>query len=141
MHPYRRPTPDAAGPLTRRSLLLGVGLAAAALGGLTACTPDSTDAGQAGPVSAKVGDIPVGGGTIFGDAQTVVTQPAAGTFKAFSSICTHAGCPVSEVADSINCNCHGSKFSLTDGSVVAGPAQRGLPAKEVTVAGDTVSVA
>ena len=141
MHLYLRPRPATAAPLSRRTLLVGAGLAAAALGGLSGCGQDSAAEGTAGPVSAKAADIPVGGGTIFGDAQTVVTQPAAGTFKAFSSICTHAGCPVSEVADSINCNCHGSKFSLTDGSVVAGPAQRGLPAKEVTVAGDTVSVA
>jgi Rieske Fe-S protein len=60
--------------------------------------------------------------------------------KAFSSICTHAGCPVAEVTDTINCNCHGSKFSITDGSVVNGPATKPLPARTVTVTGDSVSV-
>ena len=113
-----------------------------ALGGLSACGDDSAaPASGGGPVSAKTGDIPVGGGTIFADAQTVITQPTAGTYKAFSSICTHAGCPVAQVTDTIGCNCHGSKFSLADGSVVAGPAQKALPAKTVTVTGDTVSVA
>ena len=70
-----------------------------------------------------------------------MTQPTAGQFKAFSSICTHAGCPVADVTDTINCNCHGSKFSITDGSVVNGPASQPLAARTATVAGDTVSVA
>jgi Rieske Fe-S protein len=142
MNLYLRPDPAASSPVSRRTLLVGAGLAAVALGGLSACGGDSpTPQGGSGPVSAKTSDIPVGGGTIFADAKTVITQPTAGTFKAFSSICTHAGCPVAEVTDSINCNCHGSKFSLADGSVTAGPAQSPLPAKTVTVQGDSLAVA
>jgi Rieske Fe-S protein len=142
MNPYLRTSPDPTPPLSRRSLLLGAGLASVALRSLSACAVDTSAAqGASGPVSAKTSDIPVGGGTIFSDAKTVVTQPTAGTYKAFSSICTHAGCPVGQVTDSIVCNCHGSRFSLGDGSVVAGPAPSPLPAKVVTVKGDTVSVA
>ena len=70
----------------------------------------------------------------------MITQPTEGTFKAFSSICTHARCPVADVTDTINCNCHGSKFSITDGSVVNGPATQPLPARTVAVTGDSVSV-
>jgi Rieske Fe-S protein len=140
MPSYLRPIRDTSGGLSRRSVLVGAGLAAAALGGLTACAQDGAGEGQAGPVEARTGDIPVGGGKIFGDAQTVVTQPSAGTYKAFSSICTHARCPVSTVTDSINCNCHGSRFSLNDGSVLAGPAQEPLPARTVQVQGDRLSV-
>jgi Rieske Fe-S protein len=125
MTPYTRP--DHA--LTRRSLLATAGLAAAALG-----VP------AAGPVTAKTSEIKVGGGAVFAAGQAVITQPTAGAFKAFSSICTHAGCPVAEVTDTINCNCHGSKFSITDGSVVNGPATKPLPARTVTVTGDSVSV-
>ena len=140
MNLFQRPAPTT--PLSRRALLAGAGLAAAALGGLSACGDDSaTPPSGGGPVSAKTGDIPVGGGMIFADAETVITQPTAGTYKAFSSICTHAGCPVAQVSDTIVCNCHGSKFSLADGSVVAGPAQKALPARAVTVTGGTVSVA
>ena len=45
------------------------------------------------------------------------------------------------MTDTINCNCHGSKFSITDGSVVNPPAPNPLAAKTVTVDGDTVTVA
>ena len=142
MNLFLRPAPAAAAPLSRRTLLAGAGLTAVALGGLSACGADAAaPSSSGGSVSAKTGDIPVGGGTIFADAETVVTQPTAGTYKAFSSICTHAGCPVGQVTDSIVCSCHGSRFSLGDGSVVAGPAPSPLPAKVVTAKGDTVSVA
>ena len=141
MTPYVRP--DHA--LTRRSLLATAGLAAAALGGLGACGRPGSDApdaaGSAGPVTTPTSAIAVGSGTIFSAGQAVVTQPTAGEFKAFSSICTHARCPVSNVTDTINCSCHGSKFSITDGSVVTGPATQPLPARTVTVSGDSVSVA
>ena len=92
-------------------------------------------------MTAKTSEIAVGSGTIFAAGQAVITQPTAGEFKAFSSICTHAACPVANVTDTINCNCHGSKFSITDGSVVNGPAVTPLPARTVTVSGDSVSVA
>ena len=66
----------------------------------------------------------------------VLTQPVAGTFKAFSATCTHQGCTVAEVAGgTINCPCHGSKFAVADGAVTAGPAPRPLPEKAVTVKG------
>ena len=134
-------SPALPAPFSRRSLLLATGLSVAALGGLTACGMDSpAPEGAPGPQTAATGDIPVGGGTIFPGSETVITQPAAGEFKAFSSICTHARCPVTEVTDSINCLCHGSRFSLTDGSPLNGPATEALATKTVTVSGGTVSV-
>jgi Rieske Fe-S protein len=138
------PRPDAV--LTRRALIASAGLATAALGGLSACGGSDTPAAgaapsaAAGPVTAKTSEIPVGGGKIFPDAATVITQPTSGTFKAFSSICTHAGCPVAAVTSTIDCNCHGSKFSLTDGSPVNGPATVPLPARTVQVSSGSVKV-
>jgi Rieske Fe-S protein len=86
-------------------------------------------------------EVPVGGGVILEDADYVITQPTAGEFKAFSKICTHEGCPVGSVADgTINCPCHGSKYSIEDGSVVNPPAPDPLEEAEVTVAGDRVVV-
>jgi Rieske Fe-S protein len=70
---------------------------------------------------------------IFAEQNVVVTQPTEGEFRGFDNICTHQGCPVSDVTDTINCNCHGSKFSLEDGSVVSAPATKALSAKQVTL--------
>jgi nitrite reductase/ring-hydroxylating ferredoxin subunit len=133
--------------LSRRAMIINAGVAAAALTGLSACTNyGSPSTGSSSPVgggavtTAKTADVPVGSGKIFADTQTVVTQPTKGTFKAFSSICTHQNCPVAEVTDTINCACHGSKFSITDGSVVNPPAQNPLPAKTVKIDGETLTV-
>jgi len=112
-------------------------------GGATSTSGGATStsgASAAGGATAKTADIPVGGGKIFADIQAVVTQPTAGKFKAFSSICTHQSCPVAAVTDTINCDCHGSKFSITDGSVVNPPATQPLAAKTVTVEGDSLTV-
>jgi nitrite reductase/ring-hydroxylating ferredoxin subunit len=95
----------------------------------------------AGPI-AKVEDIAVGGGTIFPDEQVVVTQPTEGDFKCFTAVCTHMGCIVSSVqAGGIRCECHGSAFSIKDGSAVNPPATRPLDEVAITVDGDQISIA
>ncbi|MFF7840306.1 Rieske (2Fe-2S) protein [Streptomyces ossamyceticus] len=100
------------------------------------------DAGSGGTELAKTSDIPEGGGKIFEDKNVVITQPKAGEFKAFSSTCTHRGCAVKTVADGvINCPCHQSNFSITDGSVKSGPATEALPAKEIKVSGTSITLA
>jgi Rieske Fe-S protein len=71
----------------------------------------------------------------------VVTQPEAGRFRCFSSICTHAGCPVAAAGTTLRCPCHGSEFSIADGSVLVGPATRSLPPREITVTGGDVRLA
>jgi Rieske Fe-S protein len=97
--------------------------------------------GGAGAGLAKTSEIPVGGGKIFQTEKVVVTQPTAGEFKAFSAVCTHQACTVASVSGgTINCACHGSKFSIADGSVKNGPAQRPLPAKTATVNGQDITV-
>jgi Rieske Fe-S protein len=101
----------------------------------------STAAGG-GTALTKTADIPEGGGKIFKAEGVVVTQPAAGTYKAFSAKCTHRGCAVTGIADGvIVCPCHNSEFSVADGSVKKGPATRGLPEKKITVSGDSITLA
>jgi len=78
-------------------------------------------------------DVPVGSGVII-DEEVVVTQPEADTFKAFSAVCTHQGCIVSEVANNvITCPCHGSQYSASDGAVEGGPAPSPLPEVDIKV--------
>lgn len=137
----------------RRNVIAGAGLGLAATA-LTACSgygkkpaessassapaPAQASSGAPAPAAAlaKTADVPVGSGVIVGDI--VVTQPTAGVFKGFSSVCTHAGCNVSKIVDgTIDCPCHGSKFSL-DGAVVQGPAKTPLDPKAVSVQGDSI---
>ncbi|GAA3231768.1 Rieske (2Fe-2S) protein [Actinocorallia longicatena] len=151
---------------SRRELLLGLGLigvAAAACGGASSDDPGGYGAAPEGdtddpaassakpgakkPAAAgagalgKAAAIPVGGGKIFKDRKIVVTQPKQGVFRAFSAVCTHAGCTVGDVqGGTINCPCHGSKFAVADGSVVDGPAGKALPARKIRVQGGEIEI-
>jgi Rieske Fe-S protein len=100
-------------------------------------TPGSESSSSAsGEALAPTADVPVGSGVIVGEV--VLTQPEAGDFKGFSAVCTHTGCLLNEIADgTINCPCHGSKFSL-DGAVVNGPATKPLETVAVRVQGDSI---
>lgn len=147
--------------LTRRGALTGIAGVGVALPVLAACGSDATTASDPAPAAATTAggtsttgapeaatpltttaDVPVGSGTIFADEGVVVTQPSEGEFKAFSTTCTHTGCPVTEVRDAeIVCPCHGSHFSITDGSPISGPAPAPLATREITVSGQDISLA
>lgn len=129
---------------TRRTVLVtgAAGTAALLVGCGESGDEGGDNGGDTGEELAGTADIPVGGGTIFKDRKVVVTQPEEGDFKAFSAVCTHRGCIVSSVSDdTINCACHGSKFSITDGAVENGPATAPLPAKQITVSGNSIRLA
>jgi Rieske Fe-S protein len=105
--------------------------------GSSAGAAGSSGAGSTATVLAAVADVPSGGGIIKGDL--VITQPQAGTFKAFSKVCTHAGCFVNKVdGGTISCPCHGSTYSIEDGSPTGGPAQKPLPETKVKVDGTNI---
>ena len=150
---------------SRRTLLAGACAACAAAlagcskynsnnGGIAGSPPapaTSSSAAQAAPAGsgsgaaagpaalASTADIPVGGGKILADKKIVITQPKSGEFHGFSAVCTHAGCIVGTVSGgTINCPCHGSRFSITNGSVVNGPAPSPLPPVGIKVQGTSI---
>ncbi|MFD0361617.1 Rieske (2Fe-2S) protein [Nocardia sp. GCM10030253] len=131
--PHSDPPPCA--ECTRRSVLLGVGAAAAVVA--AGCASGSADSG---PMRVALAEIPVGGGRIFSQQGLVVTQPTPGDIRAFSAVCPHQGCAVGKVGDTIECPCHGSKFSIADGSVLRGPAREPLAARAVTIEATEVVV-
>ncbi|SHJ60300.1 Ferredoxin subunit of nitrite reductase or a ring-hydroxylating dioxygenase [Nocardiopsis flavescens] len=145
--PVNLPIP--ASPVSRRAAL-GVVTAGAVTGAVAACASPAGDSGapsspapgtDAAPSPeesvATVDEVPVGGGVVLAGAAVVLTQPREGEFRAFSTTCTHEGCPVDEVADGeIVCPCHGSRFSIADGSRTDGPATEPLEEYPVSVTGE-----
>lgn len=153
----------------RRSVLRGMSVVAAA-GGLAACSKEEQEAAKSsasslasdastnvssaaqsassaaseavsGGVSVPKSKVPVGSGFVDKDNKFVVSQPTAGNFKAFSNICTHEKCAMTRVdGDAIVCACHGSAFSLADGSVINGPADKALDENKVGADGDNLKI-
>lgn len=121
--------------LNRRQAMRTAAVAGGAVVAGAALVACGSSGGSSGPVTlGKTADIPVGGGVIYGNHGVVVTQPTAGTFKGFSSTCTHLGCTVFKVSGGlILCPCHGSEYSVVDGSVKGGPAPTPLPTEKITV--------
>ena len=128
--------------MERRTVLLAGGAAATAV--LSGCiiqqapppaaptpsTPVSQGTTRAPqqPALAQVADIPAGGGVILPEQKVVLTKDQSGKVAAFSAVCTHQGCVVTDVSNgTINCPCHQSKFAVATGQRVDGPAQNPLP--------------
>jgi nitrite reductase/ring-hydroxylating ferredoxin subunit len=134
---------DPAPAVPRRTVLAAAaGLGASACGAPAAGpapTPAPPPPDPCARAFARTTDIPVGGGRIFPDVPVIVTQPTPGEFRGFGVVCTHDGCQLTSVADgTINCPCHGSRFAITDGSVVRGPARSGLRKERLAVDGGCI---
>jgi Rieske Fe-S protein len=96
--------------------------------------------GGGGTVLVAAAEVAVGSGVILDDL--VVTQPTEGTYKAFSNVCTHQQCKVTEIKNKqIACKCHNSYFSIEDGSPISGPAGTALAATKVELDGDNIVTA
>jgi Rieske Fe-S protein len=149
--------------LTSGAVIAGAGIAAVTLaacgdnsgsasGAATAETPaGSAPASPAGNASsgaqiAQAADVPVGGIFAFEDPQggpAFLLQPAAGTYLAYSGICTHNGCTVGydEAIAEFVCPCHGARFEVATGEPVQGPAQKPLTAIAVVESGGVITYA
>lgn len=136
-------SPALPGPrIDRRRALSGAAVTAVGAPLLAACAGEESGgtepSARPGEELTSTAEVPDGGGVILGEAGVVVTQPTTGEFKAFSATCTHQSCQVTGVSETIDCICHGSKFSITDGSVVQGPATEALPEQAITVEGQRI---
>ena len=83
---------------------------------------DASEVAEGAIATAVVGDTPV------------MLHRSGGQVSALHDRCSHRGCLLStgEVSDGIvECPCHGSRFSMADGTVVRGPATTGQPAFDV----------
>jgi len=148
-----------------RRQVLTAGAAGVAIAGLAACS-NSTGAsgpteeelatltpssGPASKVVATAADVPVGSVYKFTDPNSgmpaYLLQPAAGTFIAYSSKCTHQGCVVDAFPDAnaFKCACHGAKYDLSTGAPDEATSKNltatPLAKIAITVEGDQISVA
>lgn len=125
----------------RRTVLRGAAALAGAAGAgaaLAACSTETNSGGNTpatptAPVElGPAAEVPVGGARLYRERKLVVSCPAAGEYKAFSAQCTHAGCVLDKIVEGEgNCPCHGSRFDVSSGKVLKGPATDPLPAVPV----------
>ena len=130
---------DTSTDLPRRAVL-AVGVAGVAGVALAACSSGASSSPTTS-AAATTAAVPVGGAKLAkGDGTTwLLAQPTAGEFVCHSGICTHEGCPLTEVSGNEGiCQCHGSKFNADTGAVIQGPATKPLPKQSVTVSGGNV---
>jgi nitrite reductase/ring-hydroxylating ferredoxin subunit len=121
---------------SRRTVLRGAALAPVAGLGLAACAPEGTGKAPAAPTApVELGadsEVAQGGARLYRDHNVVVSRDDKGALKAYSSICTHAGCPITKLEGTrLTCFCHGSEFDAATGEVLQPPAT--VPLTELAV--------
>jgi Rieske Fe-S protein len=132
--------PICPGECSRRALLQGVGVAAAAAM-LPACGQSGSDLPPAtttmcgSNICIDLTDprnqaLATPGGALLVDTSgdtIMVIRMSVTDVIALSAICTHSGCSMNFLPSQqlLDCPCHGSQFA-EDGSVVRGPARRPL---------------
>jgi nitrite reductase/ring-hydroxylating ferredoxin subunit len=95
-------------------------------------------------VVARIGDLPIDGVKLFNyptpKDPCLMIRTAEDTYVAYSQVCTHLSCAVYFDARTrhLECPCHRGSFSVTDGSVIAGPPPRPLPRVELERQGDAL---
>ncbi|MEU2557876.1 Rieske (2Fe-2S) protein [Streptomyces longispororuber] len=123
-------------PHARRAVLRAAAIAPVAGLGLAACSPGDGNGNRSAPTKpvdlGASDEVPVGSSKLYTDQNVVVSRVAEDEYKAFSTICTHARCPIEKLQGSkLICQCHGSQFDARNGEVLQRPAV--APLKELPV--------
>ncbi len=77
------------------------------------------------------------------DEREIAVANVGGTYYAFNDICTHRRCSLADGeldGTTLTCICHGSRFEVSTGEVVRGPAPRPLEVYPVSIEGDELRV-
>ncbi|WP_406434548.1 Rieske (2Fe-2S) protein [Streptomyces sp. NBC_00631] len=116
----------------RRTVLRGAAVTSIAGLGAAACKAPSGAATVGATPTAPVdlgaeSEVANGGAQLYREHNVVVSRSADGALKAYSTICTHAGCPIDRLqGTTLVCPCHGSEFDALTGKVVRSPATEPL---------------
>lgn len=106
----------------------------------TAFDPGPSDWTAAAPADTVRDGEPVG--AVAGDTPVLLLR-RGGVIHAVHDRCSHRGCSLSEGeldGDVITCPCHGSRFDVTSGMVLRGPATTSQPCLEARESAGTVEV-
>ncbi|MEA2369126.1 MAG: thiosulfate dehydrogenase (quinone) large subunit [Thermoleophilaceae bacterium] len=86
--------------------------------------------------------LPAGQAATYTDPSTrqadILIRDSSGKVRAFSAVCTHAGCQVGYQGGQIVCPCHGGVFSAETGAVQSGPPPQGLAPRRVVEQGGSI---
>jgi thiosulfate dehydrogenase (quinone) large subunit len=129
------------GPILAKSAPSGAGRG----GGPGSASAATTGGGKPPPGAVKLGPgkrLPRGQAATYSDPSTgsadLLIRESNGDLKAFSAVCTHAGCTVGYEGGTIVCPCHGAQYSAETGEVLGGPAPEGLAPKKVVESGGQI---
>jgi thiosulfate dehydrogenase [quinone] large subunit len=112
-------------------------------GNSSAPSPTSNAKVPANAVKLAPGSrLPKGQAATYSDpsdgSPDILIRNSDGSLKAFSAVCTHAGCTVGYENGTIICPCHGGEYNAETGEVIAGPPPTPLEPKKVLEAGGQI---
>jgi len=114
------------GAVTACALAAGVGCGGGITAPIESTAIEITDDAVVIRLAATPELVRAGGHVVVRTASIIVLNLGADGFRAFSNVCTHAGCGVDRFERGrMICPCHGSEYD-TNGVNVAGPAPEPL---------------
>lgn len=86
--------------------------------------------------------LPAGQAATYNDpgdgSPDIVIREPGGSLRAYSAVCTHAGCTVGYEGGQIVCPCHGGTYDAKTGAVTSGPPPTGLAPRSVVESGGAI---